>query len=62
MSTTAPCVARSVRRTEDGPEFSGSQTTPSGRSAASTGRVIEPCRLETVTVWPNVMPNAAAVA
>ena len=49
-----------VRRTFEAPEFPGSHTTPSGRSAYSTGSVIEPCSFLTVAV--PFTPKRSAVA
>src|SRR5215217_435416 len=45
--TEEPCPAAKIARTCDSSELPGSQTTSSGRSATSTGKVIEPRSVET---------------
>src|SRR5205807_1069551 len=52
IETTPPCPMPSVPRTRDPAELAGSHTTSSGRSATSTGSVISPRSVDTVTVSP----------
>ena len=56
MLTTAPAVTPSSRCTAEPGEFSGSQTTPSGISVTTSGSLIEPCGVLTVTLSPSAAP------
>src|SRR5215469_9612074 len=62
IETTAPWPARSVDLTLQPAELVGNQTTRSGMSAISTGTVIAPWLVATVTLPPSAVPTSAAVA